>query len=160
MNSDIDTDAFYYWLSGFIDGEGSFMIIPQNGKAHPEACIKVRDDDYEIIRDICKITGIGRVIRVGVYSKFINAKKQIKWTVASTSDCLALIEILDSHPLLAKKRRDYLVWKSFVIYTKDHGRNIDDFVIGFITKIKEAREYVDHSESIIEDIEKIRNSNK
>jgi hypothetical protein len=100
-------DAFGYWLSGLIDGEGSFGI----SKTAPLLTVKVRDDDEDLIRTIVATTGIGALYRAKASGPTRGA---VMWRVKSKAEAVRLRDILDRYPLRSKKRRDYAIWREAV----------------------------------------------
>lgn len=106
--------GFGNWLAGFIDGEGSFVIATSNGQFRCMFSLAVRDDDFEVIREVAERTGIGSIGRRRRYAA--NHNPTVVWTVTSIRDCVALVRILDRFPLRAKKRRDYAVWRRAVLH--------------------------------------------
>jgi hypothetical protein len=106
--------AFGNWLAGFIDGEGCFTIRHSKrvGSVGCSFILSVRFDDAEIIEEIHRRTDIGRVrVRDRTGGPGLNGKPQVLWAVNSVPDCLRLAALLDEHPLRAKKRRDYAIWR-------------------------------------------------
>lgn len=105
---------FGNWLAGFIDGEGCFGLYKRADSAGWifRFFVKLRDDDTEILKECQK--AVGGTIR-HIDSDNPNWGGQVLWSVSSRSDCLMLIEILDAHPLRAKKRKDYEIWREAVL---------------------------------------------
>lgn len=115
------SDAFGHWLAGFIDGEGCFGIDPcNNGRGHYSCrfTLKLRADDADILREIHRRLGIGRLSRPRIdngATSTIKACPVMRWTVNNKADCVALVALLDRCPLRAKKAGDYALWREAVI---------------------------------------------
>jgi hypothetical protein len=109
--------AFGHWLAGFIDGEGSFTIqrrIFRSGAPpsyYPRFGLGLRDDDLPVLVEIRDRLAIGDIR---------DHRQQGRWnpcarfTVETKRDLARLVVILDAHPLRAKKRRDYNIWRRAV----------------------------------------------
>jgi hypothetical protein len=109
-------DAFGHWLAGFIDGEGSFCIVPNRGGYSAKFQLKLRDDDGAILLEIALRTGMGRLVaEQRRTASRPNDNPATVWKVQSKGDCLALIRLLDRYPLRAKKARDYAIWREAVL---------------------------------------------
>lgn len=105
-------DGFGHWLAGFIDGEGCFVIYCGKGNWKCAFTLEVRADEAPILEEIVARTGVG-VIRHNRARK--NSKPQAAWGIQSRADCLALVALLDAHPLRAKKAKDYAIWREAVL---------------------------------------------
>lgn len=106
-----EDQSFKAWLSGFIDGEGSFCIVKESkGSGYRVGMsIQLREDDGYILEECRNRLGIGSLCRCAPAGN--NPSHTYKWDIRSHDDCLKLIEVLDVHPLRAKKRRDYALWR-------------------------------------------------
>jgi len=102
-------DAFGYWLAGFVDGEGCFVIKrePGGGRYACNFKLALRLDDASIIRDIYQRTGIGQIY---LGKPRGNTQASIRWMVTNKHDCLRLIGLLQRFPLRSKKQRDFQLW--------------------------------------------------
>lgn len=109
-----EQEAFYNWLAGFIDGEGCFLIIkdPRSIQYVASFALRLRDDDMDIILEIQEKTRIGVVYRSAPVK---TSRAMAIWYISRKSDAMCLVGILDSHPLRARKLRDYLVWREAVL---------------------------------------------
>lgn len=116
---DLDDDAFGHWLAGFIDGEGSFVILCRSngrGSHTPRMQIRLRDDDAPLLDAVQRRLALGSLYAAKVNpSQQKTAKAQALWVVYTRGDCMALVEFLDRYPLLSKKARDYEVWRRAVL---------------------------------------------
>jgi LAGLIDADG endonuclease len=102
-----DTDG--HALAGFLDAEGCFQIRPNN-RGRTWSChmtVAVRDDDADVLTDLCRVTGLGRVAAKPAQG---TSRPQACWTIASKRECAELARILREFPLRARKRRDFEIW--------------------------------------------------
>ena len=110
---EIDRDYFGTWLSGFTDGEGCFNLgIQRNerGCAHRiDFSISLRADDFPIIKLIQSYLQCGKVKsalpkRLGhpITTFFV-------YNIPSIRD--VIVPHFEKYPLLAKKARDFMIWK-------------------------------------------------
>lgn len=110
-----DKDAFYYWFTGLLDGEGSFVIYTKRGDSFASSTIlsvTLRADDTEILKRCCEEFG-GSVQQRP--SRGENWSPTAVWTLRRTTDCRRLLDILDRYQLQSKKQRDYLIWRQAVL---------------------------------------------
>jgi len=116
------------YVAGFIDGEGSFSIsigkhktLRRGFEIRPEFEIELRKDDQEILERILVTIGIGRIYDCSYerYGWYPHAKYKITsiWDLKEY-----LFPFLDKNPLLAKKRKSYLLFKQivFMVCAKKH----------------------------------------
>jgi LAGLIDADG endonuclease len=109
------------YVAGFIDGEGSFSIsigkhktLRRGFEIRPEFEIELRADDQEILERILITIGCGRIYdcsyeRYGWYP-------HSKYKITSIKDMRdTLFPFLDAHPLQAKKRKSYLLFREIVL---------------------------------------------
>jgi hypothetical protein len=102
-------DADGHALAGFLDAEGCFQIRPNN-RGRTWSChmsVAVRDDDADLLADLCRVTGLGRISAKRAQA---TSRPQVRWSVASKRECAELVRILREHPLRARKRRDFEIW--------------------------------------------------
>ncbi len=103
------------WLAGFADGEGCFWISRSRSNKHKKQPgqfriffeIALRQDDVAVLYRLRDTFG-GAISEYRITSGD-NAKPAAQWQVAARKDILELIQYFDAHPLLSKKRRDYLI---------------------------------------------------
>ena len=120
----VPKDGFGYWLSGFADGEGSFILrCPRiKNRFQPSASFRIalRDDDADILYAIKAFLGCGYLGRYGnIRSKVKNAKPVMIFSVTALKSHLStVIPHFEKYPLLAKKRSDFLIWKEAVLFMK------------------------------------------
>lgn len=111
---DLHTDS---WLAGFADGEGHFDITPLRGERFPEGAyqprfeIQLRADDSQILEELRDAFGGG--VRPAPSTRPGQADG-LKWAVGSKAGLAALVDYFEAHPLRAKKRHDYEVWRDAV----------------------------------------------
>jgi hypothetical protein len=102
-------DADGHALAGFLDAEGCFQIRPNN-RGRTWSChmtVAVRDDDADLLTDLCRVTGLGRVSAKRAQG---TSRPQACWNVASKRECAELARLLREFPLRARKRRDFEIW--------------------------------------------------
>jgi hypothetical protein len=100
-------------LAGFLDAEGTFTILPNNGGT-TWACamtVAVRLDDGDVLADLCRSSGLGHVRTKPAYR---GSRPQATWRIASKRECLELARLLDRFPLRARKRHDCEIWSRAV----------------------------------------------
>jgi hypothetical protein len=103
------SEAEGHALAGFVDAEGCFHIGPNNA-GRTWSChmsLAVRLDDADLVTDLCRVTGLGRVHTKPAHR---TSRPQARWSVASKRECAELATILRSFPLRARKRLDFAIW--------------------------------------------------
>ena len=117
-----------HYVSGFIDGEGSFSIsigkhktLKRGFEIRPEFEIELRKDDQEILERILITIGAGRLYdcsyeRYGWYPH-VKFKIMSIWKMKEY-----LFPFLDAYPLQAKKAKSYVIFKEIVLMVcnKEH----------------------------------------
>jgi hypothetical protein len=100
-------------LAGFVDAEGCFVISPNNRGRTWSCCfdMAVRLDDADVLTDLCRVTGLGRVTTRPARP---TSRPQADWRVASKRECAELTRILRTFPLRARKRHDFEIWANAV----------------------------------------------
>ena len=106
-------NPFYYWFSGFLDGEGCFTITFHHVKNDKENHFKVNCsciinltvDDVKIL-ELIKYHCGGTVRKS--QKKTDKWKEQWRWCVSSLNDCERIVNILEKHPLRSRKLYDFI----------------------------------------------------
>lgn len=96
------TEQFLQWFVGFVDGEGSFSIVPNKTWSFVRFAfnIELHVDDIEILHKIAKILGVGIVKRVG--------KNSARFSVFAINDIVTVIlPIFLNFPLQTTKALDF-----------------------------------------------------
>jgi hypothetical protein len=139
---DVDGHA----LAGFIEAEGSFSIVPNNG-GRSWLCgmsLNQRADDADVLCDIVRVTGLGRLYPVPARR---TSRPQVVWSVASKLECRELVRLLQRYPLRGRKRREFAVWSAAVDRWSEslHGssRTADGFMSSAAAELRALRRYVD-----------------
>ena len=109
------------YVTGFIDGEGSFSIsigrhktLKRGFEVRPEFEIELRADDQEILERILITIGCGKIYdcsyeRYGWYP-------HSKYKITSIKDMRdTLFPFLDAHSLQAKKKKSYSLFREIVL---------------------------------------------
>ena len=105
------------WFSGFVDGEGCFMI---GKKFSCTLSIMLREDDravLELIRNTLKIGHMSRRVKSKAEQERNHSHSHpcLTWTVSRTVHlCRYILPLLACYPLRSKKCRDYEIWKKAV----------------------------------------------
>ena len=131
-----------HYVSGFIDGEGSFSIsigkhktLKRGFEVRPEFEIELRKDDQEILERLLITIGTGRIYDCSYdrYGWYPHAKYKITsiWDMKEY-----LFPFLDKNPLQAKKAQSYILFKEIVLMVCEKKHLCDE---GF-NKIVKLRE--------------------
>lgn len=106
------------WFAGFVDGEGCFAINCSCSKRDGNKEVKtglqitLRDDDLEVLEYICDTLNIGNIYKRQGYG---NGKPTAQYYVYRKPDLKhVIIPLFEKHPLMAKKKRDFEIWKRAV----------------------------------------------
>lgn len=121
----IDRNHFGSWLSGFTDGEGSFNLVWMTRKnrlpiAHARFNIRLRLDDRPVLDTIASYFKVGVVRCFNYPSTRLNANPSADYIVNKIRDLNAVVvPHFERYPLLAKKSRDFHIWKQGVHLLKE-----------------------------------------
>jgi len=140
--------CFYSWFAGLLDGEGYFQIVRIKSKDKsdkylylPMAGIGMRKDDAPILQMIKNTTGLGGLCFAKRTQSSLHMPKCV-WQVSGVKQCRRLVEILEGYPLQSKKRRDYKVWRSYVLQKAELRNKMPVSLCEYyFHRIKEAREF-------------------
>jgi hypothetical protein len=131
-----------HYVSGFIDGEGSFSISIGRNKTtkrgfevRPEFEIELRADDQPILERILITIGIGRIYDLS-YERY-GWYPHSKYKITSIVDMEKyLFPFLKKYPLQAKKAKSYKLFKQIVrmMLKKEH---LSDKGFNKIVKIRD-----------------------
>ena len=114
---------FCSWLAGFTDGEGCFFAKIHKDKLNIKYEMKLRADDYLILKEIQSTLGVGTL----TYHKRPPDKPTempyCRFTIRARMELYQiLLPIFDQYPLRAKKKRDYEIWKEIIIIAANFPR--------------------------------------
>lgn len=138
--------AFGNWFAGFTDGEGCFAI---DRALHVRTCrvttyrcvfrISLRDDDTAILHEIQEQLGIG-VIRTQTPTR--NQNPWSAFSVHGKGDCQILRDCFRTHPLRAKKAKDFAIWSQALDCWLAHkrGDSWEDMIL-LKKELQEVRTY-------------------
>ena len=110
---------FCTWFCGFTDGEGCFHINKNKTGFSPEFRLSLRIDDVGILNEIQKRFNFGKVYlkKRKFREKYPNQKDNMVYCVWKIKDCFELINNIElGGGLKSKKKRDYEVWKEFIMF--------------------------------------------
>jgi hypothetical protein len=104
------SEAEAHTLSGLLDAEGHLAITPNNNRTGWRClcAVSLRDDDQEILVSYRDKLGLGHLRPVPARN---GSRPQVVWKIESKLECQVLTELLDDHPLRARKRREYEIWR-------------------------------------------------
>lgn len=117
---DISEIKDVYWLVGFVEGEGSFMVIIQESKS------KITTDNISLrfvitqhSKDSVLLENISNYLGCG---KCYSSRSEVNLTVSTFSDINKIISLFNKYPLLGTKKEDYLDFCKVaeLIKSKDH----------------------------------------
>ena len=116
--SEVDRDAFGHYLSGFVDGEGSFILRLKSRVGSqvrsPYACftIGLRADDAPILRQLQSFWQCGRIDFRAPHP----GHPAVRYIVDNWGDLLrVVVPHFERYPLRAKKARDLVIWRQAVL---------------------------------------------
>jgi len=96
-----------WWISGFIDAEGSFMLtFWENSKvklgwtAQPSFSIRLHKKDKSILEAIRDTIGIGSI--------HDGSEDAVVYKISSIKDLEVLINYLNKYPLITQKQADFI----------------------------------------------------
>lgn len=158
-----DYDGGY--ISGFIDGEGSFVVSVKETEnkygrhliCNPKLTINMRRDDIVILEHIKNYFGCGHV---NLRNKTGKSKPQASFNVSSLYDITSkVLPHFEKYPLKAKKKRDYETWKEMVYlqlfhYKKPYNEEYLKQMLFLNDKLRNGRKYVSMTETFLETDEK------
>src|SRR5262245_50053499 len=117
--ADRDREAFANYVTGFVDGEGSYTLYYTHTgtRATPDALFSIglRADDHAILRLIQSFFGCGVIYFAHSERQRGNDKPKVTFRINRLADLSRIIiPHFIRYPLLAKKGRDFLIWKQAV----------------------------------------------
>lgn len=117
------------YVVGFVDGEGCFCVpisvhktLVRRREVRPTFEIEVREDDLQILQKIQRVLGCGTIYRLE-FRRYEKWKPHVKLKVSKLSDVQnILIPFFEQHPLQAKKRKNFRIFKRIVrmVARKEH----------------------------------------
>ena len=110
-----------WWVTGFIDGEGSFMVsitkkknFKHGWKVQLIFAINLNKKDLPLLKKFIKYFLVGHIAKDG--------PKAFKYSVTSQKEFQVIIDHLDKYPLKTNKFADYEIWKQvfYLILKNEH----------------------------------------
>jgi hypothetical protein len=121
--ADIDRQSFGHWLSGFADGESTFILREgyQKDRRQPRIIrfayfrVTLRDDDTESLRLIRSYWACGMMYFSDSIRSKTKTNPSASYAVQAVSDLMkVVIPHFDRFPLRSKKMNDFIIWKQGV----------------------------------------------
>lgn len=127
------------WFAGLVDGEACFSLGKNNGHwFKAEFRILMRADDRPMMEEIRRTLGFGS-IRSRPGNK--GSKPCVIFSVDHRRDQMKLVQLFDQFPLRSRKRRDYEVWRTFVLLHQDRRNANNPEIEELIKEIRSVREF-------------------
>jgi len=129
--ADINREYFGHYVSGFCDGEGSFVLgVAQPNSNHPSPLamfsLNLRADDLPVLRLIQSYFNCGylHLFRHKTpHRQGIKSNDGCYWRISSIPAlALKLVPHFDRFPLYAKKRNDFKIWREAVLLIRQYQR--------------------------------------
>jgi hypothetical protein len=101
------------FFSGFVAGDGSFLIRPNNAGTSWVCALAVtlRADDTPLLAEFRDWSGAGDLYRASVQGR---SRPQTSWTVGRRADCMKIAAILGQSPPLGKAALVFELWRRAV----------------------------------------------
>lgn len=142
------------WLSGFTDGEGSFILMRKRQPVRvggeivtheiigvqPVFTIALRADDVAVLIDLRSAFG-GSIQGQKQQSPDGARNPRYNWVVGSKKDLARIVSYFERFPLRAKKARDFAIWREAVRLYIAHGARAPE-LWGLRDALKETRIYI------------------
>ena len=130
------TPEWCSWFSGLVDGEGCFIISRVRQRwTHARFVINMRADDAVMLEEIRRTMGFGAV--QGRHRTYANPTRAFE--VTNKRGLLALVRLFDRYPLRSRKRKDYEVWRTFVLLHQDRKNATDPRLEELFHEIRAVR---------------------
>lgn len=127
------------WFSGFVDGEGSFLADTHpRGTIIPIFQVSLRWDDRAVL-EAAQATFGGRIYR-DERAEGCNGAPLCRYRVADKESLQRIVAYFDRFPLLAKKARDYALWRQMVEAYIEHGGR-DERLPDLLAELRVGRQY-------------------
>lgn len=100
-----------YWVSGFIDGDGSFTvnIESKTGYVNLRLIMGLNYRENPLVQKILEFFGVGRI-------NSDSNQKVVYYTVGNLKDIWSkIIPHFDTYPLIGYKQSNYLIWKEILV---------------------------------------------
>ncbi len=116
-----------WWITGLVDGEGTFTFNRNGRQMAVVFAIKLTGVDRPIAERVQEFFGVGRLYRVAarVLTASSDATKTAAYYRVNRHDELPrIVEHFDAYPLQSYKANSYKIWKAMVTLKRDfRGRN-------------------------------------
>ncbi len=137
------SDAWGYWFSGWIDGEGCFTShVHKRGKAISVWLnVGVRQDEKPLIQEVKDI------FKCGYITEFLIkplGSPSIQWRVFDINEQrFIILPILDKYPLRSKKKTEYEIYRELVILlqAREHLHDKYSHCLELVQQLSKAKKY-------------------
>ncbi len=129
-STDLAREAFSFYLSGLIDGEGHFQLCRFGKCRQPRAefILSLRADDRRILDSLRSFWGVGNMAEVdsdrykqaSAVKDSYRRNPSVRFFVSKTADLVrVVIPFFEAYPLRAKKAGDFTLWREGVLLRQD-----------------------------------------
>lgn len=138
-------DKWIAWFCGLVDGEGCFLLnwAKSNGVISPHFRVGMTESEMPILEEVMSILGCGAIYIDGFVGVTRSRPKAVYTITGYKTIVSKLIPVIDQYGLKTNKRKDYEVWKRFVLrWNSDFLEKIHhdrEWGISMVNELRETR---------------------